>query len=65
MKYEAKTYKRLGAMAGSIVGVLLMIVAVCLHKTVLGAILLVVCACIGVIIGNTIENKINEKNKNK
>ena len=65
MKYEAKTYKRLGAMTGSIVGVLLMIIAVCIHKTVLGAILLVVCACVGVIIGNITENKICEKKQNK
>ncbi len=65
MKYEAKTYKRLGAMTGSVIGVLLMIVAVCLHKAVLGAILLIVCACIGVIIGNIIENKKAKRNRNK
>lgn len=63
MKFEAKTYKRSGAMLGSIVGVVFMMVAVCLHRTVLGAILLIACACIGVVIGSIIENKMNEKKK--
>ena len=60
MKYEAKTYKRLGAMTGSVMGVLLMIIAVCLNRTVLGAILLLACACIGVLFGNMIEKKQGE-----
>ena len=57
MKYETKTYKRLGAMIGSIIGVLLMIIAVCLHKTVLGAVVLTVCAGMGTAIGNIADNK--------
>lgn len=57
MKYETKTYKRLGAMTGSIIGVLLMIIAVCLHSTALGAVLMIVCAGVGTIIGNIAENK--------
>ena len=57
MKYETKTYKRLGAMIGSIIGVLLMIIAVCLHRTALGAVLLIVCVGMGTIIGDIAENK--------
>ena len=57
MKFEAKQYKRLGAMTGSIIGVLLMIIAVCLKRTVLGAVLLIVCTCIGTVIGNMSEKK--------
>lgn len=55
MSFEAKTYKRIGAMVGSIIGVLAMIVAVCMEKTILGAGLLIICVCIGVIVGNVIE----------
>lgn len=57
MRFEAKSYKRLGAMVGSIIGVLLLIVAVSLHRTVLGAVLLIACACTGVVVGNIVENK--------
>lgn len=55
MKFEAKTYKRIGAMVGSIIGVFAMIVAVCMEKTVLGASLLIICACVGVMIGSVME----------
>lgn len=48
-------------MAGSVVGVLLMMLAVCFQKTVLGAALLIVCACAGVIAGNRVEKKIGER----
>lgn len=57
MKFEAKTYKRIGAMVGSIIGVLAMIVAVCMEKTILGAILLIICVCAGVIVGCVIEKR--------
>ena len=40
MKFEAKTYRRTGAIAGSIIGVLAMIAAICMDKSILGAVLL-------------------------
>lgn len=55
MKFEAKIYKRIGAMAGSIIGVLAMIVAVCMEKTILGAALLIICVCVGVLVGSMME----------
>ena len=55
MKFEAKAYKRLGAMIGSIIGVFAMIVAICMDKTILGAILLIAGACVGVVVGSVIE----------
>lgn len=55
MKFEAKTYKRTGAMVGSIIGVLAMIVAICLEKTILGAGALILCACVGVLVGSVME----------
>ena len=61
MNANAKVYRRLGAMAGSVIGVLLMMLAVCLHKTALGAALLIACACAGTIAGNAIERKIGER----
>lgn len=57
MKYKAKIYKRFGAMMGSIIGVLLMIIAVCLYRPVFGAVVMIVCTCIGIVIGNMIEKK--------
>lgn len=61
MRFEAKTYKRLGVMTGSIIGVLLMIGAICLHRTKLGAVLLITCACMGVIVGNIVEKKTSNR----
>ena len=58
MKFEAKTYKRTGAMIGSIIGVLAMIVAVCMEKNVLGAGALILCVCVGVLLGSVMENKL-------
>lgn len=60
MKYEAKSYKRFGAMMGSIIGILLMIIAVCLYRTVFGAVVMIVCTCIGIVVGNMIEKKKGE-----
>ena len=57
MRFEAKTYKRLGAIMGSIIGVFAMMIAVCVDKTLVGAILLTVCTVIGIIIGSIIEKK--------
>ena len=61
MQSSVKAYRRLGAMAGSVIGVLLMMLAVCFHKTMLGAALLIICACAGVIAGNAIEKKMGER----
>lgn len=61
MKFEAKTYKRLGAMIGSIIGIIAMIIAVCMDQNVIGAGLLIICACIGVIWGSVTEKKHGNK----
>ena len=61
MKFEAKAYKRIGAMVGSIIGVLAMIVAVCMGKTFFAACLLVACACAGVIVGSVLEKAHGDK----
>ena len=53
--FKVKIYKRLGAMVGGIIGVLAMIVAVCMEKTILGASLLIICICVGIIIGSLIQ----------
>ena len=50
MRFEAKTYNRLGAILGSIIGVFAMMIAVCVDITLAGAILLIICAVIGIII---------------
>ena len=57
MGYEAKSYQRFGAMMGSIIGFFLMVIAVCLYRPTLGAVLLIVCTCTGIVIGNMIEKK--------
>lgn len=57
IKFEAKIYKRLGAIIGSIIGVFAMIISVCVGENILGAGLLILCACIGVIGGNVIEKR--------
>ena len=57
MRFKVKIYKRLGAISGSIIGVLCMIAAICLYSTELGAVLLMACVCIGVMIGNIAEKK--------
>ena len=61
MKFEAKAYKRLGAMLGSIIGVFAMLVSICMEKTVLGAILLILGACVGVVVGSVIEKTYHYK----
>ena len=61
MKFEAKTYRRVGAMFGSMVGVLTMIIAVCMGKNILGTMLLILCICIGFLIGNILEKKQGER----
>lgn len=61
MRFEAKTYKRTGAMVGSIIGVLAMMVAVCMEKTILGAGALILCACAGVLVGSIIEKVHKDK----
>ena len=61
MKFEAKTYRRVGAMFGSMVGVLTMIIAVCMGKNILGTMLLILCICIGFLIGNIFEKKQGER----
>lgn len=61
MKFEAKTYKRVGVMIGSIIGIFAMIIAVCMGKNFVGAGLLILCACIGVIWGSAIEKKHGDK----
>lgn len=61
MNFKAKAYLRLGATIGSIVGVLTMIIAVCMGKTLLGAILLLVCVGIGIVSGNIVEKKLGTK----
>ena len=60
MNFEAKTYKRLGAIGGSIIGVLAMIIAVSVGKTIQGALLLILFTCLGIIIGILIEKKMEE-----
>ncbi len=57
MKFQAKTYKRLGAMAGAIVGVFLMIIAVCAEKNMLGAILLIIATVMRTVAGSVVEKK--------
>lgn len=57
MKFEAKTYKRLGAMVGAIIGVLSMIIAMCVDKNMLAAILLILFVGIGIFIGSIVEKK--------
>ena len=47
-------------MAGSVIGVLLMMLGVCFHKTILGSALLIVCVCVGTIAGNAVERKKGE-----
>lgn len=59
MKFEAKTYKRLGAMIGSIIGISTMMIAICMEKNLLGAGFLIFFTGIGVIVGSIAE-KIRE-----
>lgn len=61
MKFEAKTYRRVGAIIGSIVGFFCMIIGVCMGKNIFGAILLILCSCIGFLIGNILEKKQEER----
>ena len=57
MKYEPKPYMRLGAITGGIIGVIIMMITVCIGKTVVGAVLLFVCLCLGIICGCVMERK--------
>lgn len=57
MKFEAKTCKRLCAIAGGIAGIFAMMIAVCLHQNLAGAIMLTGFAGIGSTIGTIIEKK--------
>lgn len=57
VKFQAKIYKRLGAMVGAIVGVLLMIIAVCAEKNMLGVVLLITAIVIGTVAGSVVEKK--------
>lgn len=57
MKFQAKTYLRLGASVGSIIGVIAMIFAICFEKTILGVVIMVLCVGVGTIVGNILENK--------
>lgn len=57
VKFQAKIYKRLGAMVGAIVGVLLMIIAVCAEKNTLGVILLITAIIMGTVVGSVVEKK--------
>ena len=59
--FKTKIYKRLAAMIGSIIGVLAMLVAVCMGKNILGTMLLILCICIGFLIGNILEKKQGER----
>jgi len=61
MRYQADYYKRLGAMTGSMIGIVLMLVAICMGKNLAGAVLLVSCSCIGLIVGIIFEKKHGEK----
>lgn len=57
MNFQAKTYKRLGAMVGAIIGVFSMIIAMCVGKNMLSAILLILFVGIGTFIGSIVEKK--------
>lgn len=61
MKFQAKTYKRLGAMVGAIAGMFLMIIAVCAGKNMLGALLLLAAIVMGTVVGSGIEKKHSKK----
>lgn len=62
MKYEVKVYKRLGALIGSFIGIFAMITAICLKKNLLGAILLIIFACVGLAMGCVLEKIMNTNN---
>lgn len=57
MKFQAKTYKRTGAMIGAILGVLSMLIAISAEKNMLGAILMAAFVCMGTVIGSIMERK--------
>lgn len=61
MNFEAKTYKRLGAMIGSIIGVLAMIFTVGVGNVSVGVVMLIVFTCIGFVIGKITEKRHEEK----
>ena len=61
MKFEAKTYKRVGSMIGGIIGIFAMIIAVCIGRNLVGAGLLILFVCIGVILGSVAEKKYENK----
>ncbi len=60
MNFEAKTYKRLGELLGSITGVIAMIIAVSAGSVSMGVIILIACTCVGFVLG-TITEKRHEK----
>lgn len=57
MRFQAKLWLRTGAIAGSVTGVLAMLTAISFEKTKLGAVLLMVCAGVGSVIGNMVEKR--------
>ena len=61
MNFEAKTYNRLGAIVGSIIGVLAMIIAVSIGSVSVGVVMLIACACVGFVLGTIIEKRHEDK----
>ncbi len=61
MNFEAKTYKRLGAIVGSIIGVLAMIIAVSVGSVSVGVVMLIACVCVGFVLGTIMEKRHEDK----
>ena len=61
MNFEAKTYKRLGAIVGSIIGALAMIIAVSVGSVSVGVVMLIACACVGFVLGAIREKRHEDK----
>lgn len=57
MRFQAKLWLRVGAIAGSVTGVLTMLTALSFEKTKLGAVLLAACVGVGSVIGNVVEKR--------
>lgn len=57
MHFQSRTYLRLEAMAGSVIGILAMIAAISAGWAKLGAVLAVICAGIGCAVGNGVEKR--------
>ncbi len=62
-RFQAKTYKRLGAMIGGFIGILMMMIAICMGYYWQGAISVLAFIVFGTIMGSLLERKQNDKKR--